>query len=119
MGTVTAYLNPKGAAALISFLERGLGAEVVERYDAEPRGVAHCKMRLGRAILELGDPEDGVSAFPMMFYLYVASVDDAYARATSAGATSIDAPAKQHYGDYRAAFADPAGNQWYVAEHRA
>jgi PhnB protein len=115
MGTVTPYLNPNGAAALISFLERGLRGEVLQRFDAEPRGVAHCKMRIGRSILELGDPEDASPSFPMMFYLYVADVDDSYARALAAGATSIHAPAGQHYGDYRAGFTDPTGNQWYVA----
>jgi PhnB protein len=118
MGTVTPYLNPKGAAALIEFLKTGLGAEQIERYDHEPRGVAHCKMRLGQSILELGDPDDGASAFAVMFYLYVASADATYEHALKAGAVSIHPPAKQHYGEYVAAFTDPAGNQWYVAEHR-
>ena len=65
----------------------------------------------------LGDPEDGASAFPVMFYLYVASADATYEQALKAGALSIHPPAKQHYGEYVAAFTDPAGNQWYVAEH--
>lgn len=118
MGTVTPYLNPKGAAALIDFLKAGLGAEQIERYEEAPRGVAHCKMRLGSSILELGDPGDAGRAFPVMLYLYVASVDATYARAIEAGATSIHPPADQHYGEYVAAFTDPVGNEWYVAEHR-
>jgi PhnB protein len=118
MGTVTPYLNPNGAAALIEFLKTGLGAEQIERHDHPPRGVAHCKMRLGRSILELGDPEDNAAAFSVMFYLYVASVDATYEQALKAGAVSLQPPASQHYGDYVAAFTDPAGNQWYVAEHR-
>jgi PhnB protein len=116
MGTVTPYLNPKSAAELIEFLKTGLGAEQVERHDHPPRGVVHCKMRLGQSFLELGDPEDGASAFPVMFYLSVASADAAYERALKAGAVSIHPPAEQHYGEYVAAFTDPAGNQWYVAE---
>lgn len=117
MGTVTPYLNAAGAARLIAFLEQALGAEVVQRFDAEPRGVVHGKVRLHGSILELGDPEDGTSAFPMMFYLYVPQVEDAYVRALAAGATSLQEPARQDYGDYRAGFTDPVGNQWYVAEH--
>jgi uncharacterized glyoxalase superfamily protein PhnB len=73
-------------------------------------------MRLGQSFLELGDPEDGAPAFPVMFYLSVASADAAYERALKAGAVSIHPPAVQHYGEYVAAFTDPAGNQWYVAE---
>ncbi len=117
MGTVTPYLNPANASGLIAFLEAGLGAQVVERHDHEPRGVAHCKMQIGQSVLELGDPEDRSRAFSVMFYLYVSSVEATYQRAMDAGATSIHPPAKQHYGDYVAAFTDPAGNQWYVAEH--
>jgi PhnB protein len=75
-------------------------------------------MRLGSSFLELGDPEGVSSSFTMMFYLYVASVDEAYQRALEAGAQSIHPPARQHYGDYVAAFTDPVGNQWYVAEHQ-
>lgn len=119
MRTVTSYLNPKGAAELIEFLKAGLGAEQVERHDRPPRGVVHCKMRLGQSFLELGDPEEAASAFPVMFYLYVASAGVTYERALKAGALSIHPPAKQHYGEHVAAFTDPAGNQWYVAEHRA
>jgi PhnB protein len=119
MGTVTPYLNPSDAAALVTFLESGLGAEVLERHDHEPRGVVHCKMRLGESVLELGDPEDHEAAFAVMFYLYVTSVDTTYARALAAGATSMHPPATQHYGEYVGAFTDPVGNQWFVAGHRA
>jgi len=115
MGTVTPYLNPTGAATLIAFLVRGLGAEVLERHDHEPRGVAHCKVRIGESVLELGDPERPDAAFTAMFYVYATDVDVAYARALDAGATSIHPPARQHYGHYVGAFTDPVGNQWYVA----
>jgi uncharacterized glyoxalase superfamily protein PhnB len=117
MGTVTPYLNPAGAATLIEFLKASLGAEEIERHDRPPRGVVHCKMRIGQSFLELGDPEEGSSSFVMMFYLYVASADGAYERALRAGARSVQPPARQHYGDYVGAFTDPVGNQWYVAEH--
>ena len=36
---------------------------------------------------------------PSMIYLYVDNVDELYAQALSAGATSISAPADQPYGD--------------------
>jgi uncharacterized glyoxalase superfamily protein PhnB len=116
MGTVTPYLNPRDAATLIGFLQGAFGAELLERHDEAPRGVAHCKMRIGEAILELGDPHDRAKAFPVMLYLYVSDVDATYARALGAGAVPIHAPAVQHYGEYVAAFTDPVGNQWYVAQ---
>jgi uncharacterized glyoxalase superfamily protein PhnB len=51
------------------------------------------------------------------FYLYVPDVDDTYKRALAAGASSVEEPADQDYGDRNAGVKDPAGNIWYVATH--
>ena len=55
---------------------------------------------------------------PTMFYLYVDGVDAWYRRALAAGATSMEAPALQPYGD-RAGVRDAFDNQWYLAEPAA
>jgi PhnB protein len=51
----------------------------------------------------------------MMCYVYVADVDATYQQALAAGATSLNVPADQDYGDRRAAVTDAFGNEWYVA----
>jgi PhnB protein len=118
MGTVTPYVHPAGgAAAFIEFLKEAFGADQLERHDEAARGVVHCKMRIGASILELGDPEQPGDARPSMFYLYVGDADTVYKQALEAGATSIHAPAMQTYGDYVAAFTDPAGNRWFAADY--
>ncbi|MCC5905790.1 MAG: hypothetical protein JJU13_06280 [Balneolaceae bacterium] len=38
-----------------------------------------------------------------------------YEKALSKGASSVEEPANQEYGDRRAAFQDPCGNCWYIA----
>jgi PhnB protein len=50
-----------------------------------------------------------------MFYVYVDDVDAWYRRALAAGATSMEPPALQPYGERRAAVRDAFGNQWYLA----
>jgi PhnB protein len=52
---------------------------------------------------------------PTMFYVYVDDVDAWYRRALDAGATSMEPPTLQPYGERRAAVRDAFGNQWYLA----
>jgi PhnB protein len=117
MGTVTAYLSPRGAAGLIDFVKAAFGAEQVARFDAPDGTVAHAKVRIGNSIVELSDAHGQFGPMPTMFYMYVNDADAAYERALRAGGKSIEALADQPYGDRRAAVEDPFGNRWYMATH--
>lgn len=117
MGTLTAYLSPRGAAGLIDFVKTAFGAEQVARFDAPDGTVAHAKVRIGNSIVELSDAHGQYGPMPTMFYMYVADADATYERAIRAGGKSIEAPADQPYGDRRAAVEDPFGNRWYMATH--
>ena len=44
--------------------------------------------------------------------------DAAYQRALDAGATSLEAPVDQFYGDREAGVKDPTGNVWWIATHK-
>ena len=44
--------------------------------------------------------------------------DAVYRKALAAGATVIDEPADQEYGERSASVKDPAGNYWYIATHK-
>lgn len=113
--SVTPYLQPRGAADLADFLARALGAEELERH-ASPDGVIHhAKLRLGDSVVELGEAHGPFPALRVMLYLYVPDVDALYARAVRAGATPMQPPADQPYGDRTAHVKDPAGNSWYLA----
>ena len=63
----------------------------------------------------LGEAHGEWGPMPTMFYVYVDDVDVWYRRALEAGATSIEAPALQPYGERRAAVRDRCDNQWYLA----
>jgi uncharacterized glyoxalase superfamily protein PhnB len=55
---------------------------------------------------------------PTALHLYVPDADAIYARALRAGATSMQEPADQHYGDREAGVKDPFGNHWYIGTHQ-
>jgi PhnB protein len=115
--TVTPYLHPVRSSELIEFLKKAFRAE--ERYLAQsPDGVVHhAQLRIGDSILEMGDAHGRYQPMPAMFFLYAEDVDLLYERALKAGATSLQAPADQPYGDRVGGVKDPFGNQWYIATH--
>jgi PhnB protein len=113
--TLTPYLHPRGAAAQIEFLTRGLGA-IEEFRHASPDGrVMHAQLRCGNAVLEMGESEAEGMPRSGVFYLYVANPDALFAQAVAAGATPLSAPADQWYGDRVASVQDPSGVIWYIA----
>jgi PhnB protein len=114
LGNVTPYLHPSNAPALIDFLTRAFGAEEVARYEAGGR-VMHAVVRIGEAMIEMGEANRG----PYAFYMNTGDVDAVYHRAVAAGAISISPPADQPYGDRMAVLQDPSGNYWLPATNRS
>lgn len=110
LGHVTPYLHPSKAPALIDFLARAFGAEEVARYEAGGR-VMHAVVRIGGAMVEMGEADRA----PYAFYMNTDNVDAVYRRAVDAGAISILPPADQAYGDRMAILQDPFGNRWLPA----
>jgi len=115
--TVAPYLHPVRSSELIEFLKNAFGAE--ERYLAQsPDGIVHhAQLRIGNSMLEMGDAHGRYQPMPAMFFLYTEDVDRLYESALKAGATSLQAPADQPYGDRVGGVKDPFANQWYIATH--
>jgi uncharacterized glyoxalase superfamily protein PhnB len=112
--TVTPYLHPQGAPAYIEFLKGAFGA-IEEARHLDPGGrVMHAQVRIGNAVLELGEP-DPPAPMPTTFYLYVDDADALYARAVAAGATPLEAPSDRFYGDRVGSVSDATGTVWYIA----
>jgi len=115
LGTVTTFLHPRGAPALIEFLKRAFAAEEAAIHYGPEGSIAHATIRVGDSVIEMGEAHDEWGPMPTMFYVYVDDVDAWYRRALAAGATSMEPPALQPYGERRAAVRDAFGNQWYLA----
>jgi PhnB protein len=107
-----AYFHPAGAPRMIEFLESALGAEVLERHESEG-AIVHAKVRLGAAVVELGEAHGQWQPIPMMMFVNVDDADAAYARAVAAGAKPLSEPKDVPYGR-SGAVEDPFGNSWYL-----
>ena len=119
LGSVTPYLHPRGADRLIDFLRQAFAAQELETHRGPEGGIVHAKIRVGGSVIEMGEAHGEWGPMPTMFYLYVDDVDAWYRRALSAGATSLEEPALQPYGERRGAVRDAFDNQWYLAEPAA
>ena len=112
---VTLYFHPVGAPKFIDFLEKAFDAEVVQQHQSPEGFVYHAKIRIGDAIVEMGEAHDQWQPMQSAIYMFVEDVDAAYRQALSAGATSALEPTDQPYGERMAWVNDEFGNIWYLS----
>jgi PhnB protein len=113
MRTVTPYLHLTNPLGLIDFLKQAFSAQELGIYKSPEGRVMHAVLRIGSAILEMGE----TTPMPASFYLYVPDADGLYERAIAAGAKSLYAPVNQPYGDRMGVVEDGWGNTWCIATH--
>ena len=112
---VTPFLHPIGAPALIEFMKQAFDAEEISR-EQSPEGVIHhATVRIGDSMIEMGEAHGDAQPMPPALYTYVENVEETYQRALKAGATSLQAPTDQGYGDRTAWVKDAWDNIWYLA----
>ena len=119
--TVTPYMIASDGPALMEFAKQAFGAEETFRSVGTAGGL-HGEVRIGDSMIMMGGgiPGREFRATPNThaIHLYVPDCDATYQQALQAGATSIDEPRDQEYGERSASLKDPAGNFWYVATHQ-
>jgi PhnB protein len=113
-GTVLPYAHPENARRYIEFLERAFGAKELAVIEQSGR-VMHAAVRVGDAVLEMGEPVDRMDLPSNGFFLFVEDVNAAYARALAAGATAVRPPDDIPYGLRSAIVRDPGGYLWWPA----
>jgi uncharacterized glyoxalase superfamily protein PhnB len=114
--TVTPYLTVKRAEQLVEFVKEAFGATEVFRTIGSAGGL-HAEVTIGDSKLMIGGYE-AVEEIPTALHLYVPDADAVYQRALDSGATSVEEPVDQFYGDREAGVKDPTGNVWWIATHK-
>jgi PhnB protein len=116
--TVTPYIIVHDAPALIEFTTRTFGAEERSRATGSAGGV-HAEVRIGDSMLMIGGGAPELSwrgeQRQTALHLYVEDTDAAFQRAVQAGATPIQQPVDQEYGERSGGVKDAFGNYWYIA----
>ena len=119
--TITPYLIAQDGPALMEFAKQAFGAEETFRTVGSAGGL-HGEVRIGDSMLMMGGgiPGREFRATPNThaLHIYVEDADAVCEKAVAAGATWIEEPRDQEYGERSGSVKDPAGNYWYIATHR-
>lgn len=126
-GTVTPYLNIRGAVAAIEFYQQAFGATELYRLSMPDGTIAHAEIRIGDSKIMLAE-ESGewgnkspltLDGSPVSLCLYVADVDSVFAKALALGATVTGEMVvkDQFYGDRTGSITDPFGHKWTIMTH--
>jgi uncharacterized glyoxalase superfamily protein PhnB len=114
--TVTPFLIVNNVEHFIDFAKRAFDAEERSRLAMPDGSIMQASIKIGDSVIMLGGSTMSAPTTSCI-YLYVDDSDAVYKQAISAGATSIQEPTDQIYGDRTAGVKDTAGNQWWVATH--
>lgn len=121
---VVPHIMVADAAEALSFYVRAFGAVEDFRLDAPGGGVLHAEIRIGEAVLMLGDTAEGHFSSPsalggtsVALHVYVPDVDALVRTAVAAGAELLQQPADQFHGDRTAILRDPSGHVWVFLTH--
>jgi len=118
--SVSPYIMADGAQRLIHFLEATFGATQTRRFDRPDGSVMHAEVDIDGSLVMIADAGADHPAFPVWLHVYVPDVDEAYARALTAGGESVEQPKlDEQAGDRRGAVRDPSGNTWFMATTQA
>ena len=119
---ITPYLLYEDGAAAIGFLTSAFGFHEVLRSKSPEGRVWHAELELGDGNVFLGEPGSDyknpkrLGATTVGIHVYVDDVDAHHEQARAHGATILDAPSDQEYGDRRYTAEDPEGHQWFFAQ---
>jgi PhnB protein len=122
---ISPHLSIAGAAAAIDFYKRVLGASERMRMAMPDGKIAHAELAIDGSVLMIGDElPDGrdpgpttLGGSPVALFVYVENVDEVFARALDAGASSVQEPEDHFYGNRVAMFDDRFGHRWNIATH--
>jgi uncharacterized glyoxalase superfamily protein PhnB len=122
---VYAYLRVHSAVEAIEFYARAFGAQELFRLTSPDGRIGHAQIKFGQATVMLADeyPERGVrgprslGGTSVAIHLHVTDVDQAFERATGAGASVIMPLKNQFWGERMAIVRDPFGHEWLLGGH--
>jgi PhnB protein len=123
MPRITAYLSYENVAAMLDWLPRAFGFRERMRLAGDNGAVSHAEVEFADGVVMMGCPGPDyrnpkrLGQTTVGLYVYVDDVDKHYETARAAGATILEKPTDQFYGDRRYTAVDPEGHVWFFATH--
>jgi uncharacterized glyoxalase superfamily protein PhnB len=111
--------------AAVAWLRSALGFEVEMQFEAPEGGLRLAEMRFGDSVVmlspeseagQLSPPSLGGRSTQMLHVRLADGLDAHFERARAAGASILQAPADQYWGDRNYRCRDPEGHVWTFAQ---
>ncbi len=123
MPRITPYLLYADVESALAWLSNAFGFRERLRIPGPDGTLTHAEMELEDSVIMMGCPGPDyrnpkqLGQITQHNHIYVDNVDRHFEHAKSAGATILEEPEDQFYGDRRYGAEDPEGHQWYFAQH--
>jgi PhnB protein len=116
--TITPNIIVDDAEGAVAFFKEAFGAAESYRLTMANGTIAHCEIKLGDSIFNVGTSMEGWPAHGLVAQIYVQDSDLLFDRAVRAGATVIMPMTDMFFGSREGRIADPFGNVWTIATRR-
>lgn len=113
--TITPNIVVDGAEGAVAFLKEAFGFVENYRLTTSSGQIAHCELKLGDSVVNLGESMDGFPARGLLAQIYVEDSDALFRRSVEAGAKVIMPMTDMFFGSREGRVADPFGNVWTIA----
>jgi PhnB protein len=113
--TITPNIIADDAERAVAFLKKAFGATERYRLTTSDGKIAHCELKIGDSILNLGASMEGWPAHGLVAQIFVEDSDALFQRAVQAGAKIIMSMTDMFFGSREGRVEDPFGNVWIIA----
>jgi PhnB protein len=113
--TITPNIVVNGAEEAVAFLKRAFGFVENYRLTTSNGKIAHCELKLGDSVVNIGEAMEGFPSCTLLAQIYVEDSDQLFERSVQAGATIQMPMTDMFFGVREGRVADPFGNVWSIA----
>ena len=112
--TITPNIIADDAEQALDFLKRAFGATENYRLTLSDGRIAHCELRIGDSVINLGTPMEGFPSHGLVAQIFVEAPDVLFDRAVRAGATVLMPMTDMFFGIREGRISDAFGNVWII-----
>jgi PhnB protein len=114
--SVSVFLMLESIEQEIEFVRKVFDARISGEVRGPNGSLRYAEARIGNSLIMMDKARTGHPATRSMLHVWTDDVKGLHARALEAGATSIEEPTDQTYGNREAGIQDRQGNTWWIAQ---